>query len=1027
MEHDKGHLRIVACPGSGKTEIVSQRVAELIRKGAEPAEIVAFTFTRKAAEGLKLRIRRILEKKYKEKSDFGDMYIGTIDSFCLHLLKQLKPEFRSFEVLDEKKRVAFVDRWYWWLGLNSLQGPSRGKWDVIQLFCKSVDLVQIERIEPSKLSDKDFVKCYDAYRRKLVEQRFFDFTSVINTLLEILKNEKDVLSDLKDIVKHVVFDEYQDVNRIQEELLEQLSKGATSVCVVGDDDQNIFQWRGSSVQHIIDFPEKYKRYGVTTETLDINYRATDSLVFTADNFIRHNVNRVPKNMRHYDKQTRKFEKGDIVYHHFESDNDEFGFILENIRRLKNTDFTNKYGETYSLSYRDMAVLVSSNEDAARIIRFFDENGIDCIADSGSSVFDRPLVAFATDCICYVFSVNGYTTGRNVPELGDLTSRYSNLGIGDVKKFEKNLLEVKNRADRIIAKGRGDWLPNLGLQEFYQRILSAMGAEDGVFDEVDMYNLAVLSSAVADYEYVYQTLRAREVSGLRWFISEFADSNYSDPRHEDPTLVDAVRVMTIWKAKGLEFPVVFVPTFVKKRKMPSWPNFVDSNLYDRSRYDGNVEDERRSFYTAVTRSQKYLFLTGAKKRRIVVKKPPSKLEILPHPFLQEMTNKYFSPLTLVSKPKSKHKPLILSEGTFPTSYSELSIYERCPYDYQLRHVLGFSAGVPAPFGYGTNIHNILNLIHNNYIKKQKIPDDKELADIFDRMFYLRFAPGAQNENMKNAGFKVVKSYVDLHKEDFKRILETEKRFEFVMGKALISGDIDLLKKVNEKGEVTEVEIIDFKTEKEKEDGRYDLDHSEQVRFYAYATIQSLKYKPEKAVIHHLDTHKKDYVDISDEKIAETIGKIENKVDRILEGGFKATPEKMKCLGCDFRSICSYKGFDVGVNFTPVKSSKKRDSMRSIEDAEKEDEQRAVSDAAVSESIISDRIKKRANLLASTNVFPNGDYTFRVKSGSDPNKSYTVTDDRCECRGFRNYSSRHPGSKPTCSHLQAVKLFKKSRGN
>ena len=1024
INHEKGHLRIVACPGSGKTEIVSQRVAELIRKGTPPSEIVAFTFTEKASEGLKLRIRRILEKKCKENSDFGEMYIGTIDSFCLHLLKQLKPEYRSFEVLDQARRTAFVDRWFYLLGLDSLRGPGRGKWRVIRTFCESADLVMMERIKLSKLSNKDFVECYKAYREKLEEERFFDFTSIIYTLLEILKNEKNTLSDLKKIIKHVVFDEYQDVNKLQDELLEQLSKGSTSVCVVGDDDQNIFQWRGSNVNYIINFPDKYQKYGVTTEKLDVNYRATARLVSTAENFIQYNGNRVPKNMIHYKKQTRKFETGDIVHHHFDTDEEEFDFILQNINGLLNTDFTDKYGETYALSHRDMAVLVTSNEDAARIIRFFEENNVPCIADSGTSVFERPLVAFATDCISFVFGCEGYTTGNDVPELEDLTRRYSDILDGNVKLFEKNLLEVQGRADRIIAKGYGDWLPDLGLQEFFQRILSAMGAEEGVFNEVDMYNLAVLSSAISDYEYVYQTLRAREVSGLKWFISQFAESNYSDPRHEDPTLVNAVRVLTIWKAKGLEFPVVFVPTFVKKKKPPVWQNFVDSNLYNKARYDGNIEDDRRAFYTAITRSQKYLFLTGAKKRRIVVNSKPSKLEILPHPFLDEMRNGYFSSLRYVSKPKSKYKPLIHSEGSFPTSYSELSIYERCPYDYQFRHVLGFSAGVPAAFGYGTNIHNILNLIHNNYIKKQTVPDDKKLGGIFDSMFYLRFAPGTQNENMKKAGFKVVKSYVDLHKQDFKRILETEKRFEFVMGKALISGDIDLLKKVNDEGKVTEVEIIDFKTEREKEDGQYELDHSEQVRFYSYATRLSLGYKPEKALIHHLDTHKKEYVDISDKRLEQTKSKIEKKVDEIMEGNFQAAPEKTKCLGCDFRSICSFKGFNVGVNFKSSKSSKRKGTTRPLEETTVTTDVGA-GNQGTEKTFVSEETKKRAKLLAASNVIQNDGKTFQVRSGSDPSKSYRVTENRCDCRGFRNYSARHPNSAPTCSHLEAVRIFKKNK--
>lgn len=1019
IDHDKGHLRIVACPGSGKTEVVSQRVAELIRKGVPASEIVAFTFTEKAAEGLKMRIRGILEEKCSEKSDFGDMYVGTIDSFCLHMLKQLKPEYRSFEVLDSARRVAFVDRWYLAIGLRSLQAENRGKWKVIRMFCESADRIMMERIDISRLSNKDFVACYDEYRKKLEKERFFDFTSIIYTLLETLKAEEGARSQLASLVKHIVFDEYQDVNMLQEELLEHLSTGSTSVCVVGDDDQNIFQWRGSNVRYIIDFPEKYKKYGVTTEELDINYRATDALVKTAEKLIRNNRLRVPKNMKPFPKQVRGFEKGDIIHHHFSTDAEEFGFIFETMNGLIDTDFTNKHGETYALSYRDMAVIVSTNEDAARIIKFFEQKKVPCIADSGSSVFDRPLVALAMDCISFVFGCPAYTSDE-VPVMEDLTERYSKLVSGDVQKFEKDITEVRQRADAIIAKGRSDWLPNLGLQEFYQRILNAMGAEDGVFKEEELYNLAVLSTAISDYEYVYQTLRAREVGGLKWFISQFAESNYSDPRHDDPALINAVRVLTIWKAKGLEFPVVFVPTFVKKHDPPTWKNFVDDNLYDKERYNGDIEDERREYYTAITRSQKYLFLTGAKQRRIVVNRPPSKLEIKPHGFLAEMRNEYFSPLTNVSKPRSKNKPLVNQEGAFPTSYSQLSIYERCPYDYQLRHVLGFNAGVPAAFGYGTNIHNILNLIHADYIQKRKIPDDEEIGKMFDRMFYLRFAPGAQNENMKKAGMRLVKRYVDLQKGDFQRILETEKRFEFVMGKALISGDIDLLKKVNDRGEITEVEIIDFKTDREKEDGKYELDHSEQVRFYAYATRMSLGYKPQKAVIHHLDKDQKDEVDISDPRLEETKARIEAKVDRIIDGDFQASADKDKCEGCDFRAVCSYKGFSVGVNFKPAKSEKREESARPTADADvkEEDEQ----EAPTRPSVVSERTRERAETLLSDHIAQNPDGSFRVRSGSDPGKFYRVTENRCECRGFRNYSARHPGSVPTCSHLEAVKLFK-----
>jgi DNA helicase-2/ATP-dependent DNA helicase PcrA len=458
-------------------------------------------------------------------------------------------------------------------------------------------------------------------------------------------------------------------------------------------------------------------------------------------------------------------------------------------------------------------------------------------------------------------------------------------------------------------------------------------------------------------------------------------------------------------------------------MPAFPGLVDDNLYDRARYDGNVEDDRRAYYTAITRSQKYLFLSGAEQRTIVVSGSASVNRIQPHPFVDEMRNEHFSDSEIIVKPKSQNQPMIHSEGSFPTSYSELSIYERCPYDYKLRHVLGFNAGVPAAFGYGTNIHNILNLVHSNFITQKKIPDDKEIENAFDKMFYMRFAPGEQNENMKRAGAKVVKNYVELHKDDFERILQTEKRFEFVMGKALISGDIDLLKKINDKGEITQVEIIDFKTDKKREDGKYNLDYSEQVRFYAYAARLSLGYKPEKALIHHLDTHTKDHVDISDARLEETKARIEKKVERIVSGKFDASPEKAMCEKCDFRALCSYKGFDVGVNFGPVKSLAKDSSPRSEDDIDTE--RHEIENAPTTPTVVSDHTRKRAQKLSAGNIIDNGDGSFQVTSGSDPTKSYTVTERRCECRGFRTYHLRHQGSDPTCSHIEAVKVFKKER--
>lgn len=1021
--HDRGHLRIIACPGSGKTEVVSRRVAELIRKGADPSRIVAFTFTRKAAEELKLRIRARVADACPEKSDFGDMFIGTIDSFCLYMIKEIRPEYRSFEVLDTARRMAFVDRWYYDLGLDGL-GSDAGKWRTMTKFCRSIDIVMMERLDRSSMTDAAFAECYDRYVEKLGQERFFDFSSVIHTLLDMLRDDPGARERLGGLVSHVVFDEYQDVNTLQEELLERLSEASESVCVVGDDDQNIFSWRGSNSGYILDFSKKYSKYGSVTRRLDTNYRATDGLIEVAGRLIRNNPTREEKDMRPHAGQNRAFESGDIVHHHFETDVDEFGFIAESIGSLRGTDFVDKHGAEHGLSYRDMAVIVKTNEDAARIIRYFDESGIPCITDSGGSVFDVPVVALAADCIFYAFAAPGLH-GDSVPDPDDLQDRYSeHVNRSRSAEFMEELGRVRKRAGAVAGRG-GGWLPNLGLQEFYHRVLSAMGAEDGLLDDADMYNLAVLSTVISDYEYVYQSLRAGQVVGLKWFIIQFAESNYSDPRHNDPSAIDAVRVMTIWKAKGLEFPAVFVPTFVSRKPPRGQDTFLDDGAYDSERYAGGEEDERRAYYTAVTRSQKYLFLTGARKRTIAVNGSVSKRPIRPHGFLKEiecgrMTHSDIPP----ARRRSGREARQHASGILPTSYSKLSVYDRCPHDYRLRHVMGFNAGVPAAYGYGTNIHNIMNAIHSEYIRNGNVPTGGDIEGKFEDMFYMRFAPGRQNENMKRAGIRVVRNYVDVHRGDFSRILDTEKRFELAAGEALISGSIDLLKKVDKDGKTTEIEIIDFKTDTQRKDGRYELDYSEQVRFYAYATRQSLGYTPQRAVVHHLDTDKKEYVDIGEDVLDKTKSGVDDKVRKIVSEEFEPAPEESKCRGCDFRSLCPHKGFSVGADFRPVASNRRSGPPADMSEPETPHEHPGGEAGDLGPSVVSDNMRRKAEELAqaitSGGIRRGGDGSYIITSGSDPGKTYRVTGASCQCMGFRRYPMRHPGTRSACYHTEAVRL-------
>lgn len=921
IEHDRGFLRVIACPGSGKTEVVSRRIARLIRKGANPEGIVAITFTEKAAEELKTRIREILDRDAPDRADFGDMFVGTIHSFALYILRELNPKYRSFDMLDDAKRVAFVSKgnnFYSNIGLKGIREDYHlSYYGTVLRFIESTDLMLTENVNPDALSYQRFAKHFRMYLDLLEKEKYFDFQTVLHTLVKEIENEPDRLELVSEKLKHITIDEYQDVDPLQEKLLNLMSGVADSVCVVGDDDQGIYHWRGTDVSIIRDFDSRYSDIGtVTDRKLEVDFRSTSGIVKLARGFIGRNEGRLVKNMVHNSNLLRVYNKSDIQYNFFKDEKDELGYIVSRIRELDGIDFIDKRNRKCSLSLGDMAILVRTNEDASKMLDILDEAGIDSIAYSGQSIFDRSEVLFALECIAFLFEqkirFTDFSTGNNVsrvPSISDLVERYKRVfslerfPVADPARFSDKIKRLDEKVKSILEKGnRKDYLGGLGFQEIYHEILSAMGAEIFDFGDVINYNLSTLSRAVSDYESVWQRLKASQIKWFFNFIWAYGKSHYSDTQHQDPSMINAVRVMTIHKAKGLEFSAVFIPRFVKRRKRPMSSTFVDSNLFCVKRYEGDEEDERRLYFTALTRSEKYLFITGSESlddKNGIIKT---------HPFADELDSEFLSGPSSISVKKSGYPSKLKISGSFGTSYSDLNTYKRCPTDYLFRRIYGYNAGVPPGFGYGTNIHNILNLIHRNYIRNEKVPSEEEIDGIFNELFKLRYAPGDMKIGMEKAAREVVKNYVSEHSRDFDRILETEKRFEFVLDKALISGQIDLMKRVDDDGNISEIEIIDFKTE--KENGIYRADYTRQLRYYAIACLDSLGVRPVKALVHHLDESRRTddgEVDISEPYLRSTREEIKEAVDSILERKFNAMPSDNKCEECDYRLICSRKGF------------------------------------------------------------------------------------------------------------------------
>ena len=263
IAYRKGNLQITACAGSGKTEAISRRVCSLIEEGVEPLQVIAFTFTERAAAGLQARIKkRIGESMGQGFLDrLGPMFVGTIHSYCLQMLQTHVPRYGNFDMLDENRLAGLLSREHKRIGIGKL---GEQHWRPISEFLRNVDVVENELIDPARLKGTPFGEVFEAFSGMLERYRYLTFGLLISTAVRALE-DPHVFQRVHGPLRHLIVNEYQDINPAQERLIELLAQPPVHLCVVGDDDQSIYQWRGSDVSNILDFEKRYKSH---TGTID---------------------------------------------------------------------------------------------------------------------------------------------------------------------------------------------------------------------------------------------------------------------------------------------------------------------------------------------------------------------------------------------------------------------------------------------------------------------------------------------------------------------------------------------------------------------------------------------------------------------------------------------------------------------------------------------------------------------------------------------------------------------------------------
>ena len=975
ISHRKGNLLILACAGSGKTEVVSRRIALLVSEGIPKKSIIAFTFTERAARELKLRIRTHLEKELPDDPALGDMYVGTIHSFCLQLLKEIDPNYRKFEVMDEARQAAlimtnfhhFPDSTSPGLGLNHLRDRTRsgGYWDTVSVFLNTLNVVHQKQIDANGISDKPLKEALLRYEEVAhgYPNYFFDFNRIIDELISRLRESPNDLSKVRERFQYLVVDEYQDVDDRQEELIRLISDDGQAVWVtaVGDDDQAIYGWRGARIDNILSFHERYPE--VKTVKLTFNFRSTHAIVDIANHAIRKLPPdaRAEKQMlaRHWDESTEDWpetmaNRNDVQLRVFDTDEEEATWVAERINQLRGTLVQEEDGSERGLDYADMAILLRSVRSNGHVFADALKNaGIDVVIKGTGGLFDHDEVLLVQAAFCLlarsdlIYRNDGEFERLREREIREFvrekasTLRGNNqMPTADEEAFLRWIARKRQELDRreLEKEQRGPRLARrIYPQDIFQEMLKELGSADLAkpWPQQLLFNLGRLSDLITQFEAVHQWVTPRGLRSLCMFLGGWASSTVDEGGLDESGTPNAVQVMTVHGAKGLEWPVVFLPrvssaNFPSSKRNQGPEVFLDSRLFDPKDYAGGDVAERRLWYVALTRCQKFLNITSQDRKR---KRPTEYYKEIKHDYIQDSGG-------ITDRPKGEPSAP-LNVDLLPTTYTDLNYFWRCPFEYQLRALMGFNPGVTESYGYGQQIHNILTEVHLK-ARGGEILSPDEVAELADDRFHLRYTRAEPLKILKQAAKDSLRRFIGEYPDHGEYVLEAEKPFEFVDSEsgALITGTIDLLQKVEEAPSggqtLIPVGVVDFKTHGWKKASDFFRSSDEaiaQLRLYAIAVREALHMEPHSAHVHFLgpreppeDLRKdgvseKIEVDITPGQLSETLGHVQSTVrsikDDIREKRFELKGcENGHCPRCDFRSFCpGYRQWEASDRTTP----------------------------------------------------------------------------------------------------------------
>jgi DNA helicase-2/ATP-dependent DNA helicase PcrA len=899
--HVAGNLQLIACAGSGKTEVVAQRVVTLLRPQAEgggactPDNIVAFTFTDKAAAELKERIHTRCREHLGQVTGLAEMYVGTIHGFCLELLKSEVPAFMKYEVLNEVQQSLFVDRHSKASGLTqstTLAGQGLRRYVDTRNFIGSLNILREDKAaDPGRLAGVSVVEHLPDYESLLHAKGYLDYSAILREAVAELTRNAGLRARIAARIRHVIVDEYQDVNPIQEAVVHELHRLGAAICVVGDDDQTIYQWRGSDVRNILTFEGRYA--DVTQVRLEENFRSSEGVVAVARDFIRQVVRRLPKEMK--TTQAQSYEPGDITALVFDTPEDEARHIAAVCKALRGIAVDDD-GAQRGIAWSDMAILLRSvRRDGPAIMQALQAAGVPYVITGMDNLFQTDEAEAARQLFYFLAGRTDEVTPRTAwlrADLGiDPTALDAALAAAgsarrDMRRADIGQFKVYNLQRQFVA-----FLEACRLRE--ESVPGGRG-------EVVFYNLGKFSQAISDFESIhFHSNPVDKYESFAGFLEHHAESAYPEGWQDNAFVSpDAVRVMTVHQSKGLQWPAVFIPQLVKNR-FPSkgaggrtaWHLIPEQAFDNAARYKGGDADERRLFYVAVTRAQKFLHLSWAPTPGNRIAQAPSDYfnDVLASKYVKRRPPDYSARARLTPQPKS-------SVANVTLSFSDLKYFFECPYQFKLRILYGFNAPLDEALGYGKSLHDALAEVHARALRGEAV-DPAEAEALVQRHLRAPYAYPALREQLEKAARRVIDAYIRKNAADFHNLEFSEKAIEIALGDGVsVAGRIDLVRKVDT-GEVT---IVDLKS-----NDRAQAEAVTETQLHIYALgYQELTGRPADYVeIYELDAQKQKRRSVDDDFIGDVKRDVRGAAQALRDNQLPVRPSAKTCGQCDYCNLCS----------------------------------------------------------------------------------------------------------------------------